>query len=205
MDDIAKFESNCVERSADREDWRSRRKAFAQQSCQSRTKVGPALVRKVKIPIELFCFYDVMDAARDVMDAVRDVIPVACEALLSKMLLLLWLRSIPCFNATATTREALVVEKLYMKGVRDQKIVVFSSDSQAAIQAIEGNIISSSTVLCCIQNLNLLEGWEEEEIIDKKDSAEGRTSNLPYRNSVVCNVSIPQTIANRGEPLSSKL
>ncbi|KAG1679548.1 Cyclin-I [Nymphon striatum] len=50
---------------------------------------------------------DVMDAARDVMDAVRDVIPVACEALLSKMLLL-WLRSIPCFNATATTREALV-------------------------------------------------------------------------------------------------
>ncbi|KAG1691202.1 Protein SpAN [Nymphon striatum] len=51
--------------------------------------------------------FDVMDAARDVMDAVRDVIPVACEALLSKMLLLLWLRSIPCFNATATTREAL--------------------------------------------------------------------------------------------------
>ncbi|KAG1660945.1 hypothetical protein GQR58_021780 [Nymphon striatum] len=50
---------------------------------------------------------DVMDAARDVMDAVRDVIPVACEALLSKMSLLLWLRSIPCFNATATTREAL--------------------------------------------------------------------------------------------------
>ncbi|KAG1683641.1 Sodium/hydrogen exchanger 2 [Nymphon striatum] len=50
---------------------------------------------------------DVMDAARDVMDAVRDVIPVACEALLSKMLLLLWLRSIPCFNATAARREAL--------------------------------------------------------------------------------------------------
>ncbi|KAG1651127.1 hypothetical protein GQR58_027466 [Nymphon striatum] len=49
-----------------------------------------------------------MDAARDVMDAVRDVIPVACEALLSKMLLLLWLRSIPCFYATATTREALL-------------------------------------------------------------------------------------------------
>ncbi|KAG1707503.1 Solute carrier family 22 member 7 [Nymphon striatum] len=48
-----------------------------------------------------------MDAARDVMDAVRDVIPVACEALPSKMLLLLWLRSIPCFNATAATREAL--------------------------------------------------------------------------------------------------
>ncbi|KAG1662557.1 hypothetical protein GQR58_020914 [Nymphon striatum] len=85
------------------------------------------------------------------------------------------------------------------------KITKERSNSQAAIQAIEGNIISSSTVLCCIQNLNLLEGWEEEEIIDKKDSAEGRTSNLPYRNSVVCNVSIPQTIANRGEPLSSKL
>ncbi|KAG1667305.1 hypothetical protein GQR58_018518 [Nymphon striatum] len=51
---------------------------------------------------------DVIDAARDVMDAVRDVIPVACEALPSKMLLLLWLRSIPCFNATAATREALV-------------------------------------------------------------------------------------------------
>ncbi|KAG1653424.1 Tubulin alpha-1C chain [Nymphon striatum] len=50
---------------------------------------------------------DVMDAVRDVMDAVRDVIPVACEALLSEMLLLLWLRSIPCFNATAATREAL--------------------------------------------------------------------------------------------------
>ncbi|KAG1714077.1 putative phosphoenolpyruvate synthase [Nymphon striatum] len=50
---------------------------------------------------------DVMDAASDVMDAVRDVIPVACEALLSKMLLLLWLRSIPCFNDTAATREAL--------------------------------------------------------------------------------------------------
>ncbi|KAG1670846.1 hypothetical protein GQR58_016649 [Nymphon striatum] len=53
-------------------------------------------------------FSDVIDAARDVMDAVRDVIPVACEALPSKMLLLLWLRSIPCFNATAATREALV-------------------------------------------------------------------------------------------------
>ncbi|KAG1697193.1 Transient receptor potential-gamma protein [Nymphon striatum] len=53
-----------------------------------------------------------MDAARDVMDAVRDVIPVACEALLSKMLLLLWLRSIPCFNATATTREALSWEAI---------------------------------------------------------------------------------------------
>ncbi|KAG1649765.1 Secernin-2 [Nymphon striatum] len=52
--------------------------------------------------------YDVIDAARDVMDAVRDVIPVACEALPSKMLLLLWLRSIPCFNATAATRETLV-------------------------------------------------------------------------------------------------
>ncbi|KAG1671251.1 putative WD repeat-containing protein [Nymphon striatum] len=52
---------------------------------------------------------DVIDAARDVMDAVRDVIPVACEALPSKMLLLLWLRSIPCFNATAATREALVI------------------------------------------------------------------------------------------------
>ncbi|KAG1714075.1 putative phosphoenolpyruvate synthase [Nymphon striatum] len=52
---------------------------------------------------------DVMDAASDVMDAVRDVIPVACEALLSKMLLLLWLRSIPCFNDTAATREALVL------------------------------------------------------------------------------------------------
>ncbi|KAG1678456.1 Multidrug resistance-associated protein 1 [Nymphon striatum] len=50
---------------------------------------------------------DVMDAARDVMDAVRDVIPVACEALPSKMLLLLWLRSIPCFNTIAATREAL--------------------------------------------------------------------------------------------------
>ncbi|KAG1687954.1 putative 4-coumarate--CoA ligase 3 [Nymphon striatum] len=50
-----------------------------------------------------------MDAARDVMDAVRDVIPVACEALLSKMLLLLmWLCSIPCFNDTAATREALI-------------------------------------------------------------------------------------------------
>ncbi|KAG1650638.1 hypothetical protein GQR58_027847 [Nymphon striatum] len=33
--------------------------------------------------------------------------------------------------------------------------------------------------------LLLLEGWEEEEIIDKKDSAEGKTPNLPYRNSVV--------------------
>ncbi|KAG1706616.1 M-phase inducer phosphatase [Nymphon striatum] len=53
---------------------------------------------------------DVIDAARDVMDAVRDVIPVACEALPSKMLLLLWLRSIPCFNATAATREALLIE-----------------------------------------------------------------------------------------------
>ncbi|KAG1668704.1 Uridine phosphorylase 2 [Nymphon striatum] len=51
---------------------------------------------------------DVMDAARDVMGAVRDVIPVACEALPSKMLLLLWLRSIPCFNTTAATREALL-------------------------------------------------------------------------------------------------
>ncbi|KAG1682258.1 Transient receptor potential-gamma protein [Nymphon striatum] len=57
-------------------------------------------------------YNDVMDAARDVMDAVRDVIPVACEALLSKMLLLLWLRSIPCFNATATTREALVQSEI---------------------------------------------------------------------------------------------
>ncbi|KAG1650637.1 hypothetical protein GQR58_027847 [Nymphon striatum] len=62
-----------------------------------------------------------------------------------------------------------------MKGVRDQKIVVFSSDSQAAIQAIEGNIIK---------------GWEEEEIIDKKDSAEGKTPNLPYRNSVFMGVFI---------------
>ncbi|KAG1650639.1 hypothetical protein GQR58_027847 [Nymphon striatum] len=32
--------------------------------------------------------------------------------------------------------------------------------------------------------IRLLEGWEEEEIIDKKDSAEGKTPNLPYRNSV---------------------
>ncbi|KAG1680078.1 Erythroid differentiation-related factor 1 [Nymphon striatum] len=55
---------------------------------------------------------DVMDAARDVMGAVRDVIPVACEALPSKMLLLLWLRSIPCFNTTAATREALNVASL---------------------------------------------------------------------------------------------
>ncbi|KAG1659461.1 Choline transporter-like protein 1 [Nymphon striatum] len=53
---------------------------------------------------------DVMDAARDVMGAVRDVIPVACEALPSKMLLLLWLRSIPCFNTTAATREALLTK-----------------------------------------------------------------------------------------------
>ncbi|KAG1663867.1 Sodium- and chloride-dependent glycine transporter 2 [Nymphon striatum] len=55
---------------------------------------------------------DVIDAARDVMDAVRDVIPVACEALPSKMLLL-WLRSIPCFNATAATREALMTKGRY--------------------------------------------------------------------------------------------
>ncbi|KAG1714011.1 Tether containing UBX domain for GLUT4 [Nymphon striatum] len=53
---------------------------------------------------------DVMGAARDVMDAVRDVILVACEALLSKMLLL-WLRSIPCFNTTAATREALIEDR----------------------------------------------------------------------------------------------
>ncbi|KAG1662556.1 hypothetical protein GQR58_020914 [Nymphon striatum] len=66
-------------------------------------------------------------------------------------------------------------------------------------------IIKWNERLGCLGTKELLEGWEEEEIIDKKDSAEGRTSNLPYRNSVVCNVSIPQTIANRGEPLSSKL
>ncbi|KAG1653007.1 Ras-related protein M-Ras [Nymphon striatum] len=70
---------------------------------------------------------DVIDAARDVMDAVRDVIPVACEALPSKMLLLLWLRSIPCFNATAATREALAAQR---QGSQSRKMEVFSLENQ---------------------------------------------------------------------------
>ncbi|KAG1652780.1 V-type proton ATPase subunit C [Nymphon striatum] len=61
-----------------------------------------------------------MNAARDVMDAVRDVIPVACEALLSKMLLL-WLRSIPCFNATAATREALKMSEYWLISAPGEK------------------------------------------------------------------------------------
>ncbi|KAG1679353.1 Neprilysin-11 [Nymphon striatum] len=66
-----------------------------------------AISRILQETHSLNAYSDVIDAARDVMDAVRDVIPVACEAFTSKMLLLLWLRSIPCFNATAATREAL--------------------------------------------------------------------------------------------------
>ncbi|KAG1680269.1 hypothetical protein GQR58_012494 [Nymphon striatum] len=70
----------------------------------------------IKLGRIFFLCRDVMDAARDVMDAVRDVIPVACEALPSKMLLLLWLRSIPCFNATAATCEALTQHREMVKG-----------------------------------------------------------------------------------------
>ncbi|KAG1652714.1 Bestrophin-3 [Nymphon striatum] len=69
---------------------------------------------------------DVIDAARDVMDAVRDVIPVACEALPSKMLLLLWLRSIPCFNATAATREALIMTVSYTLEVSNAGLCGFA-------------------------------------------------------------------------------
>ncbi|KAG1675008.1 Glucose-6-phosphate exchanger SLC37A2 [Nymphon striatum] len=77
--------------------------------CKNKNKIpNPEYISRAESK-DIVTDFDVIDAARDVMDAVRDVIPVACEALPSKMLLLLWLRKIPCFNATAATREALSV------------------------------------------------------------------------------------------------
>ncbi|KAG1698318.1 Tigger transposable element-derived protein 1 [Nymphon striatum] len=91
---------------------------------------------------------DVIDAARDVMDAVRDVIPVACEALPSKMLLLLWLRSIPCFNATAATREALE---------HDQELtnedLIEMEDHQEPVQEEENNPVETPVYLFTLKRL----------------------------------------------------
>ncbi|KAG1669026.1 Influenza virus NS1A-binding [Nymphon striatum] len=119
---------------------------------QKRKSLKPPLCRKRLI--------DVMDAARDVMGAVRDVIPVACEALPSKMLLLLWLRSIPCFNTTAATREALRAKydtaqcNERMGGTSEVRSQVNLSQTQEERNVIPSNEEELNEKLICIGGNN---------------------------------------------------
>ena len=50
---------------------------------------------------------------------------------------------------------AEVAKKLIMEKILNEKIIILI-DSQAAILAIQNNIVKSNTVLSCIKNLNIL-------------------------------------------------
>ncbi|KAG1696930.1 Protein-tyrosine sulfotransferase [Nymphon striatum] len=148
-----------------------------------------------------------MDAARDVMGAVRDVIPVACEALLSKMLLLLWLRSIPCFNATAATREALK----YMTG-SDNKLYTY--DKNMPIVFIGGMPRSGTTLIRALLDahphircgeetrviprvLNLKHMWSKSEVEATRLAEAGITTEVL---DAALAAFILEIIARHGEP-----
>ena len=68
----------------------------------------------------------------------------------------------PCYNWQKSLLQlaevfaiAEVAKKLIMEQILNEKIIILV-DSQAAILAIQNNIVKSSTVLTCVKNLNIV-------------------------------------------------